>query len=306
MNLRDLQYLVTLAETRHFGEAAAKVHISQPTLSMQLKKLEATLGGALFERGARRVMLTPLGEHVLAHATRVLEEVAQMKRLAELARDPLAGTLRLGIFPTLAPYLLPQMMPTLARAFPKLETLLIEEKTPVLVEQLTRGVLDAAILAMPVAGDHFIHAPLFEEPFLLAVAPRHALAKRREVHVSDLATQRLLLLEDGHCLRDQALEVCQRIGLAETSGFRATSLETLRHMVATSDAVTLMPSLATRHNKTARYIPFSDIPPSRQIGLYWRTSSHRGVLYAALAGLVREAVTPLLATAKPTTKTPRA
>ena len=178
MNLRDFQYLVAVAELLHFGKAAKACHVSQPTLSMQLKKLEETLGVQLFERDNRQVMLTAIGADVAARARRVLTEVAQMKLAAQSARDPLAGTLTLGLFPTLAPYLLPSLMPKLQAAFPKLTLLLVEEKTPHLIAQLESGTIDAALLAMPVTSDALSVAPLFREPFWLAVGRHHPLAAR--------------------------------------------------------------------------------------------------------------------------------
>lgn len=290
MNLRDLHYLVTVAETLHFGKAALLCHVSQPTLSMQLKKLEDELGVQLFERTNKQVMLTPIGSAMVARARHVLAEIAQMKQLAATAHDPLAGELRLGLFPTLAPYLLPGLMPPLKSAFPKLELLLVEEKTPTLIAQLEAGQIDVALLAMPVDSDALAHAPLFVEPFLLAVAATHPLAKRKSVRLEDMRDQSVLLLEDGHCLRDQALEVCHMLGIGETNHFRATSLETLRHMVASSRSVTLMPKLATQDGNAAlRYIPFASSAPARHIGLYWRRSCARATLFAAMAQRIGEA-----------------
>ncbi len=284
MNLRDLQYLVTLRETRHFGRAAQAAHVSQPTLSMQIKKLEDTLGIQLLERTNKQVMLTAIGEDITRRAERVLAEVSALKEAASAARDPLAGTLRLGLFPTLAPYLLPRMIPALKRAFPRLSLVLVEEKTPVLMEQLASGGLDAALLAMPVSARELDSRTLFTEPFLLACARGHRLATRKRIALTELTRETILLLEDGHCLRDQALDVCQRIGAGESGSFRATSLETLRHMVATSDAVTLMPKLATEEKSGQLcYLPFTGNAPSRMIGLYWRNTSAKTALFEAIA-----------------------
>lgn len=287
MNLRDLQYLVAVANHLHFGKAADAVHVSQPTLSMQLKKLEEELGVQLFERSNKRVMLTPIGTELVARAKRVLGEAEQLMLTAKAANNPNAGVLRLGIFPTLAPYLLPSLMPLLTKHFPKLRVQLIEERTPELVRALDSGELDAALLAMPVDGVRLVGAELFTEPFLLAAPKHHPLATRKTVTLEDLQGQFLLLLEDGHCLRDQALAVCQLSGAAEADNFRATSLETLRHMVASSDAITLIPKLATLAEESQiRYIPFADPAPSRTIGLYWRKSSARTKLFDALATLI--------------------
>lgn len=287
MNLRDLQYLTAVAEHLHFGRAAEACHVSQPTLSMQIKKLEDTLGVQLIERTNKQVMLTAIGQEVVTRARRILAEVAQMKTAAESSRDPFAGTLRMGLFPTLAPYLLPSLMPLLHQHFPKLDLLLVEEKTPELIAQLEAGQLDCALLAMPVEADGLSAHRLFEEPFMLAVAPGHRLARRKSVKLEDIAQESVLLLEDGHCLRDQALAVCHKIGAGEAKNFRATSLETLRHMVAAGGAVTLMPEMATRtDDPAARYIPFAAPAPARTIGLYWRTTSARTPLFTAMGEAV--------------------
>ena len=290
MNLRDLEYLVAVADTLHFGQAAQAVHVSQPTLSIQLKKLEETLGVQLFERSNRQVMLTPIGQEITARARRTLDEAEQLKLIARAARDPLAGRLKLGLFPTLAPYLLPSLMPQLNQHFPELDLLLVEEKTPELIHQLESGTIDCALLAMPVHSDTLRVQHLFDEPFMLAVSRRHRLADRKSVKLTDIANENVLLLEDGHCLRDQALEVCQMVGITESNNFRATSLETLRHMVTASDAVTLMPALAVQpDDANARYIPFAAPAPSRQIGLYWRSTSARTPLFVALSTLIAKA-----------------
>ena len=291
MNLRDLQYLLAVAEHLHFGKAALACHVSQPTLSMQLKKLEETLGVQLFERTNKQVMLTATGQAVVAHARNVLAEVEQMKAAASTAHDALGGTMRMGIFPTLAPYLLPSLMPQMRTWFPKLSLQLVEEKTHDLVQQLESGTIDCAMLAMPLEQPSaLIHRPVFREAFTLAVAADHPLAKRAFVKLSDLSQVSMLLLEEGHCLRAQALEVCQLVGVGESGHFRATSLETLRHMVASSNAATLMPQLATRnHDPLLRYIPFKAPAPNRQIGLYWRPTSARGKLFETMTQHIAKA-----------------
>ena len=292
MNLRDLRYLVALSEHRHFGRAAAATFVSQPTLSTQIKKLEEELGVALVERTPRKVLLTEAGKEIAARARDVLNEIEQIRAIARRTKDPESGTLRLGIFPTLAPYLLPHVVPRLHTRFPRLELLLVEEKTEVLLKQLREGRLDAAILALPVHDDQLHTEPLFEEPFLLAVPEGHDLTRRRHLHLDDLAEQSLLLLDDGHCLRDQALEVCQLAGASEKAGFRATSLETLRQMVAANVGITLLPILAvqppvppTRH---VRLLPFRGSAPSRRVGLAWRRSSAMAAFLTRLAEVFRE------------------
>lgn len=287
MNLRDLHYLTTVAELRHFGRAAEACHVSQPTLSMQIKKLEETLGVRLFERSNKQVILTPSGVLMVERARRILQEVAAMKQIAEGARDPFAGEFRLGAFPTLAPYFLPTIVPALHAAMPNLTLLLTEEKTPEILSLLAAGSMDAAFLALPVEEAGLESAPLFEEPFLLAVPATHPLARKKHVYLQDLAALPLLLLEDGHCLRDQALDVCRLAGASEQREFRATSMETLRQMIAAGVGVTLMPAMAARADANVRYMPFKSDAPTRRIGLVWRASHPRKTVMMKISELAR-------------------
>jgi len=279
MNLRDLRYFVALADTRHFGRAAESCFVSQPTLSTQLKKLEEELGVALIERAPRNILLTPAGEQILKHARQALVQVSQMHEISKHIRDPETASVRLGIFPTLAPYLLPHVVPKLRKRFPHLELLLIEEKTETLIVQLRNGLIDAAILAEPVNDEHFDAMHLFTEPFVLALPEKHPLTRQRTLGMGELEQQHLLLLEDGHCLREQALDVCALSGAGEKEGFRATSLETLRQMVAAGVGITLLPMLAVQppvpESPHIRLMPFRDPAPTRRISLYWRKSSVR-------------------------------
>jgi len=298
MNLRDLRYLVALAEHKHFGRAAEASFVSQPTLSTQIKKLEDELGVALVERTPRKVLLTEVGREIAQRARDVLNEVDQIRAIARRTLDPESGTVRLGIFPTLGPYLLPHVVPHIRERFPRLELLLVEEKTEVLLRQLREGRLDAAILALPVHDDQ-VHAEfLFEEPFVLAVSEQHALARRKALNMADLADQSLLLLDDGHCLRDQALEVCHLSGANEKSGFRATSLETLRQMVAANVGVTLLPTLAVKppvaRSENIHLLQFRGEAPSRRIAMLWRKSSALAPFLKKLAGVFRELPRALL------------
>ncbi len=290
MNLRDLQYLVSVADHLHFGKAAEACNVSQPTLSMQLKKLEETLGVQLFERTNKSVLLTAIGVDITVRAKRILEESQQLRAAAKAAVNPLSGELRLGIFPTLAPYLLPTLMPMLKKHFPLLNVLLVEEKTAELISQIQEGKMDCALLAMPVDKEAFSTSMLFVEPFVLAVPATHTLAKRASVSLDDLHGESMLLLEEGHCLREQALEVCSTIGVGESNSFRATSLETLRHMVASGNAVTLMPKLSVRSDDAlVRYIPFKKPTPSRTIGLFWRKTSPRAALFTQISQMITTA-----------------
>jgi LysR family hydrogen peroxide-inducible transcriptional activator len=281
MNLRDLRYLVALADLKHFGRAAEASFVSQPTLSTQIKKLEDELGMALIERNPRNVLLTAVGEAVVARARVMLREADEIKNIARRARDPESGSVRLGIFPTIGPYLLPHVIPAIVKRFPHLELLLSEEKTETILRKLHDGELDAAVLAMPIHDDTLHAEFLFQEDFVLAVPRGHALAKKRtaknKLKLSDLNEERLLLLDDGHCLRDQALEVCQMAGAQERGGFRATSLETLRHMVATNVGMTFLPALAVHSPapqiSNIELVAFADPQPNRRIAMVWRKTS---------------------------------
>ena len=295
MNLSDLRYLVAVADHRHFGRAAEACFVSQPTLSTQIKKLERELGVELFERHPRQVLLTAAGEQVLQHARRAVAEADSIREVARQTRDPETGSLRLGIFPTLGPYLLPHVVPALHRRFPQLELLLVEEKTEVLLQRLHDGVIDVAALALPVEGDHLHTEPLFDEQFVLAVPADHDLAStKRKVNLSVIAGEQLLLLEEGHCLRAQALSVCHLNGASERRGFRATSLETLRQMVASGGGITLLPELAVQPPVPAydgvRLLHFSNPAPSRRIGLVWRSTSAFSGFLPKIADVMRAAL----------------
>lgn len=292
MNLRDLKYLVALAEHKHFGRAAEAAFVSQPTLSTQIMKLEDELGVALVERTPRKVLLTEVGREIVQRARDVLNEVEQIRLIARRTLDPESGTLRLGIFPTLGPYLLPHVIPRIRERFPRLELLLVEEKTEVILRQLREGRIDAGILALPVHDQQLHVEKLFDEPFVLAVPEGNPLARHRSIKLDDLADQNLLLLEDGHCLRDQALEVCQLAGAGEKSGFRATSLETLRQMVAANVGITLLPVLAVKppvaRVEQVRLVEFLGRPPARHIAMLWRKSSAMHGFLGDFAELFRQ------------------
>lgn len=299
MNLRDLQYLVAVADHRHFGEAAAACFVSQPTLSTQLKKLESELGVELVERNPRHITLTDAGERIVAEARVVLAEVESIEAIARAARDPESGTIRLGLFPTLAPYLLPHVVPHLRNRYPKLELLLFEEKTEVVLDRLHQGKFDVGILARPVRDDLLHEEILFSEDFVLAVPADHPLATADgPVDPSILAREQILLLEEGHCLRDQALAVCQLAGAQERTGFRATSLETLRQMVAAGVGVTLLPQLAVEppvpESPNVRILRFNEPVPRREIAMYWRRTSAYREFLPRLAEVMRDVPPRLL------------
>jgi len=297
MNLRELQYLVAIDEELHFNKAAERCFVSQPTLSGQLKKLEQELNVVLVERNTRQVVMTEVGSLIAGRARKVLTEVSNIRDIAETYHDPMTGELKVGLIPTLAPYLLPIIMPSIKAQYPGMKLWLHEYQTSVLLEKLKRAELDLLILALPVDTDEFSQLLLFEEAFELAVPSilnEQALCKQSTAKLEDLAQQEMLLLEEGHCLRGQALDVCFMAGAKENAGFHASSLETLRHMVGEGMGMTLIPELAvpTKHNKqdAVRYIPFESPAPSRQIGLLYRKSSYREEAFVNIQKLIQASI----------------
>jgi len=288
MNIRDLKYLVALADHQHFGKAAKICFVSQPALSMQIKKLEEILDIKLLERTNKSILFTESGLRIAELARDILNQVEEVHDIAKLAKDPYSGELKIGIFPTLAPYLLPLIMPALSKKFPKLSFYLIEEQTTSLIEKLKIGNLHAAFLAIPIIERSFTASLLFDEEFMLATPYNHSLAKLKTVRQQDLDNKNLLLLEEGHCMREQALALCHKLNANETQNFRATSLETLRHMVAAGVGMTLMPKLACDVSNSISYIPFSTPKPVRTIGLAWRSSTAKNALLEEVANYVRK------------------
>src|SRR5271170_107113 len=292
MNLKDLKYLVALADTGHFGRAAARTFVSQPTLSAQLKKLEEYLGVKLVERQPKNVQLTDVGKQVVVRARRMLNEGDEIVALARNNTDPFAGKLRMALIPTIGPYLLPRVMPKLRKALPHLSLMLYEYQTESLLKRLRDGEIDLGIMALPTAQDGIEARKLYDEDFTVALPNNHSLGAKSTIKVADLKGHTLLLLEDGHCLRDQALEVCSRVGVREQPDFRATSLETLRQMVATGAGVTLLPELAGRGAyRSAKGVAlrrFARPAPVRQIGALWRKTSARRAVIDALCDLIGE------------------
>ncbi|MEK7391596.1 MAG: LysR substrate-binding domain-containing protein [Fibrobacterota bacterium] len=282
MNLRDLEYFVAVAELGHFGKAAERCFCSQPTLSGQIKKLEDELGVPLFERFPGGVRLTGLGEQCLPAAREAISATHRMTEFGKASRDPESGELVLGAIPTIGPYLWPAALASLQERFPKLVALLREEPTRQLLESLRSGRVDAGILALPLENTGLDFAELWEEPFLLAVHATHPLAGQKLVETSVLEEMELLLLDDGHCLREQALEVCRSSGARERDGFRATSLESLRHMVRSGAGTTLLPASAAREEAGLAIIPFLQ-PPYRKVALCWRKGHPRSGFFPELA-----------------------
>ncbi len=287
MNLRDLKYLVAVADFKSFVQASEQCCISQPTLSLQIKKLEETLGVKIFERTNKTVFPTEAGKQIIASARHILTEVDLLYELAESGQDPLSGNFRLGAFPTLSTYIFPDLVPLIRQALPKVRLILIEEKTDELIRQLKRGLIDAALLALPVNNYFFEIKELFSDEFMLAVAAKHPLASKKNIDQKDLCQQQILLLDEGHCLRGQALQVCELNGAQEQQDVRATGLETLRQMVKAGTGITLMPNIAISKNEIdIHYIQFSHPRPSRNIGLVWRKTSVRTELMKKLEQLI--------------------
>lgn len=297
MNLRALQYFVKLADLRHFSKAADACFVSQPTLSTQIKKLEEELGVQLVERSPKLIMLTPVGQDIANRARLVLRDLEQIRTVARRSSNPAEGALRVGLFPTLAPYYLPHVVPQIRRKYPSLRLQLAEEKTEDLLRMLQQGQLDTALLALPVAGEGMQIETLFEEPFVLALPADHPLAARSEVTLADLEGAELLLLEEGHCLRDHAIAACGARGAKAKAMVEATSLHTLIQMVEGGLGVTLLPELALKAGilNGTRLIarPFATQVPSRTVALAARPTNARAadvdLLAAYFEGHAREA-----------------
>lgn len=274
MTLQELRYLIALTDTGHFGQAAERCHVSQSTLSTQIKKLEDYLGITVFDRSLKRIHPTPIGREIVESARLILSEADRIRELAKYGQDPMALTLHLGIIPTLGPYYLPHVLPTLHQRYPKLKLLLREITTAQMLVQLHEGKLAAGLLALPIDEEGLSVAPLFIEPFLAALPSAHPLAKKTKISIDALSRENLLLLEEGHCLRDQALAVCGLEGRASEE-VRATSLETLRQMVGIGIGVTLLPWLACApDSKSSRdgvaIRPLAGPGTGRTIALVWR------------------------------------
>lgn len=297
MNIRDLEYLVSLAEFKHFRRAADACNVSQPTLSGQIRKLEDELGITLLERTSRKVLFTQSGLLLVEQARQVLREVKLLKEMASNQGKDMTGPLHIGVIPTVGPYLLPYIMPVLKDAFPELELFLYEAQTHRLVDQLETGRLDCAILAAVAETEPFIQVPLFQEKMLVAVSDAHPWANKENIPLDHLKGTEVLMLDDGHCLRDQALGYCFAAGATENSHFQATSLEMLRNMIATNSGITLMPELAVLNEgqrRGVKYIPCINPEPQRTIALIYRPGSPLRARYERVASAVKKAVKPIL------------
>lgn len=296
MTLTELKYIVAVARERHFGRAAEACFVSQPTLSVAIKKLEEELNVTLFERGSTEVGVTPVGEQIVAQAQKVLDQTLTIKELAKQGRDPLAGPLRLGVIYTIGPYLLPQLIRHMIERTPQMPLLLQENFTVRLLELLKQGELDAAIMALPLPESGVMLQALYDEPFVVAVPKAHEWARRKAVSSAELKSETMLLLGTGHCFRDQVLEVCPELSRysAATEGiqktFEGSSLETIRHMVASGIGVTVLPATSVPDpvpkDSLLRYVPFEAPAPDRRVVIAWRKSFPR----RAAIDAIRDAV----------------
>ena len=297
MNLRDLEYLVALAEHKHFRRAADSCHVSQPTLSGQIRKLEEELGIILLERTSRKVLFTQSGLLLVDQAKTILREVKLLKEMASNQGKEMAGPLHIGVIPTIGPYLMPHIVPALQKAFPDLELFLYEAQTHQLLEHLETGHLDCAIVASVRETELFIEVPLFKERMLLAISEKHPWAKEISMPISMLKDREVLMLDDGHCLRNQALGYCFTAGAKENSHFQATSLETLRNMVAVNAGITLMPELAVLSEGArtgVKYLPCYSPEPLRDIILVYRPGSPLRKRYERIADAISNLIRSIL------------
>ncbi len=300
MTLTELRYIVAVAREKHFGRAAEACFVSQPTLSVAIKKLEEELDVKLFERGGSEVSVTPLGEAIVRQAQTVIEQAAAIKEIAKSGQDPLAGPLRLGIIYTIGPYLLPELVRQVIEHSPQMPLMLQENFTVKLLEMLRNGELDCAILAEPFPDAGLAIAPLYDEPFMAAVPKTHALAKRKHISAEELKQQTMLLLGTGHCFRDHVLEVCPEFARFSSDAegirksFEGSSLETIKHMVASGMGVTVVPQLSVDKatQPHVAYIPFSAPVPTRRVVLAWRRSFTRYEAIAALRNAVYACTLP--------------
>jgi LysR family transcriptional regulator, hydrogen peroxide-inducible genes activator len=294
MTLTELRYIVAVAREKHFGRAAEACFVSQPTLSVAIKKLEEELDVKLFERGASEISMTPLGEEIVRQAQTVIEQAAGIKEIAKRGKDPVSGPLRLGVIYTIGPYLLPSLVKEAIATVPQMPLILQENFTVKLLDMLRTGELDAAIMAEPFPDTGLAVAPLYDEPFMVAVPKTHALAKRKHISAEELKQETMLLLGTGHCFRDHVLEVCPEYArfssAAGDSGegirksFEGSSLETIKYMVASGMGVTVVPQLSVPadDDKHIAYVPFSAPVPTRRVVLAWRRTFTR---YEAIAAL---------------------
>jgi LysR family hydrogen peroxide-inducible transcriptional activator len=302
MTLTELRYIVAVARERHFGRAAEACFVSQPTLSVAVKKLEEELGVQLFERGPGEMTVTPAGQRIVEQAQRVLEEAARIREIAAAGRDPLAGALRLGAIYTIGPYLLPRLVPILRRAAPAMQLLIQENFTHRLAEMLKSGEVDVILVALPFAEPGIETKAVYDEPFLVAVPKGHPWQERKRISAEELTKESLLLLGEGHCFRDQVLELCHVTKARERSPIARTmeggSLETIRQMVAGGVGVTVLPATsvdgAAGRSELIRIVPFAKPVPTRRVALAWRRSFPRPEAIEALRNAILACKLPMV------------
>ena len=295
MNLRDLKYIIAVAETCHFGKAAERCFVSQPTLSGQIKKLEEELGVVIFERTNRSVQITPVGQDIVAHARQMMEQADAIEQLAKTYQDPLTGPLRIGAIPTLSPYLMPLILVPMKKRLPQSRLILSEELTDTLLKRLRSHEIDAVLLATPVEDADLTAQQLFDEPFWVAYSRNHAFYDKEKIVLRDLYNEKLLLLAEGHCLTEQVMDVChikERQTQGEMADLRASSLETLIQLVGAGYGITLVPALAMRGSWTSGSgvvaQPLTIADASRRVSLVFRNSFPRHVALQAFAELIIE------------------
>ena len=294
MTLTELRYIVAVAREKHFGRAAEACFVSQPTLSVAIKKLEEELDVKLFERGGAEVTVTPLGEEIVRQAQTVIEQAQAIKEIAKRGKDPLSGPLRLGIIYTIGPYLLPELVKHAIANTPQMPLMLQENFTVKLLEMLRTGELDCAIMAEPFPDTGLAIAPLYDEPFMIAMPKMHPLARRKSIAAEELKRETMLLLGTGHCFRDHVLEVCPEFARFSTDGegirksFEGSSLETIKHMVASGMGITVVPQLSVPREPQplVKYVPFDKPVPTRRVVLAWRRTFTRYEAIAALRNAV--------------------
>ncbi|MDO9372522.1 MAG: LysR substrate-binding domain-containing protein [Gammaproteobacteria bacterium] len=295
MTLTELRYIIAVARERHFGRAAQACHVSQPTLSVAVRKLEDELGVTLFERAANELTITPLGQRIITQAQRALEEAALIKRIAQEGKDPLVGPLHLGVIYTVGPYLLPHLIPLLHKSAPRMTLLIEEGYTAHLTERLRRGEVDVIVISLPFAEPGVVTQAVYDEPFKVVLPVQHPWKKEKSIKPRALAQENLLLLGAGHCFRDQVLKACPALNRASAVGslqrtLEGGSLETIRHMVASGAGITVLPCTSVHGHEAEDHLlvtrPFADPVPKRRIALAWRSSFPRPEAVAALRAAI--------------------
>ncbi|MBQ5766740.1 MAG: hydrogen peroxide-inducible genes activator [Burkholderiaceae bacterium] len=294
MTLTELKYIIAVARERHFGRAAESCNISQPSLSVAVRKLEEELGVQLFERRSQEIALTPIGESIVEQAYKVLDEVRRVEEIAMQGHDPLCGPLRLGVIFTISPYLTPGLVREMQRIAPKMPLILTENYTDELLDQLRDGKLDVAIMALPINEPGMMLAPLYDEDFVVAVPAKHPWAKKEAIHPDEVQTENLMLLGKGHCLRDQILAVCPKTLRRQSTAIQRTvegsSLLTIRHMVAQGLGVTVLPKTALNDlppDSQIAVVPFEEPAPSRRVIIVWRKTFSRDAAIEAVQKALR-------------------